>query len=45
MVWLPDGEQRFIICLPVSTQYRLLAGRQTDGRLATALCIASCVKN
>jgi len=32
MVWLPHGEKSLIICLTISTQYRRVTDRQTDGQ-------------
>jgi len=31
MVWLPDGEKSLRICVAVSTEYRRVTDRQTDG--------------
>ena len=31
-VWLLEGEQSLRICVTVSTEYRRVADRQTDGR-------------
>jgi len=32
MVWLPDGVKSLMIRLAVSTEYRRVTDRQTDGR-------------
>jgi len=35
-VWLPDGVESLRICITVSTEYRRVTDRRTDGHLATA---------
>jgi len=32
MVWLADGEESVMICFAVSTKYRRVTDRQTDGQ-------------
>ena len=32
MVWLPDGEKSFMICLPVLTEYQRVTDRRTERR-------------
>ena len=34
MVWLPDGEKSFVICLAVLIEYRRVADRRTDGQIS-----------
>jgi len=40
MVWPPDGEKTFMICLTASTKYRRVTDRQTNGRTDRHLAIA-----